>query len=428
MPSDSKPALTPTLRFPEFRGLADWEIKPASAIAEVLQGYGFPERHQGKQSGELPFYKVSDISRALDAGSHFIDKAANYINHGTLLELKAKTLPPGTTIFAKIGEALRLNKRAITTLPCVIDNNTAGVKAINGKATDSFLFYLWSNISLDDYAGGVVPAVNKSTIQAIPVSVPSPAEQQKIAECLSTLDGLIGAESQKLDALKALKKGLMQQLFPREGETVPRLRFPEFRSAPEWEVVPLGTIADIKLGKMLDSQKHTTGKLLPYLNNIAVRWNAVDTINLPEMYFDDHELDRFGLKAGDVVVCEGGEPGRSAVWDGRLPGLKFQKAIHRVRFNVPFEPHLLVQYLEAIAGTPQFEKLFTGGGIKHLTRETFAKLEVPLVSEAEQHRIAACLSSLDALIAAQNDRLSALKTHKQGLLQSLFPTGTGSEK
>jgi type I restriction enzyme S subunit len=207
----------------------------------------------------------------------------------------------------------------------------------------------------------------------------------------------------------------------KKPKLTPRLRFPEFRDAPGWEEVALGEIAEIKLGKMLDSQKHTTGRLLPYLNNVSVRWNDVNTSKLPQMYFEDEELDRFGLIAGDVVVCEGGEPGRSAVWDGRLPDLKFQKAIHRVRFNVPFEPRLLVLYLESIANTTQFEMLFTGGGIKHLTRETFAQFKIPLVSHAEQHRIAACLSSLDELIEAESRKLDALKSHKKGLMQQLFP-------
>ncbi len=173
---------------------------------------------------------------------------------------------------------------------------------------------------------------------------------------------------------------------------------------------------------MLDKQKHTTGRLLPYLNNISVRWNEVNTSNLPQMYFNDSELDRFGLRAGDVVVCEGGEPGRAAVWDGRLPELKFQKAIHRVRFNVPFQPRLLVLHLENLAGTTQFEMLFTGGGIRHLTRETFALLKIPLTSPDEQQRIADCLTSLDDLIAAQTQKLDALKTHKKGLMQQLFPS------
>jgi type I restriction enzyme S subunit len=185
--------------------------------------------------------------------------------------------------------------------------------------------------------------------------------------------------------------------------------------------VSLGDIAEIKLGKMLDKQKHTTGQLLPYLNNLAVRWNEVNTSNLPQMYFNDRELDRFGLRAGDVVVCEGGEPGRAAVWDGSLPDLKFQKAIHRVRFNVPFEPTILVLHLENLAGTIQFEMLFTGGGIKHLTGETFARLKVPLIPHAEQQRIADCLTSLDALITAETQKIESLKTHKKGLMQQLFP-------
>jgi len=202
---------------------------------------------------------------------------------------------------------------------------------------------------------------------------------------------------------------------------VPQLRFPDFRDAGDWEQVALGEIAEIKLGKMLDGQKHTTGRLQPYLNNVSVRWNEVNTSNLPQMYFDDDELDRFGLRAGDVVVCEGGEPGRAAIWDGRLPDIKFQKAIHRVRFNVPFEPRMLVLYLEAIAGTTQFEMLFTGGGIKHLTRDTFARLKIPVGSPAEQRRIADCLSSVDELIAAQARKVDALKTHKKGLMRQLFP-------
>ena len=122
-----------------------------------------------------------------------------------------------------------------------------------------------------------------------------------------------------------------------------------------------------------------------------------------------------------MVVCEGGEPGRAAVWDGRLPDLKFQKAIHRVRFNVPYEPKLFVLYLENLAGTTRFEMLFTGGGIKHLTRETFAQLRVPLISPTEQARIADCLSSLDSLITAQTDKIAELKTFKRGLMQQLFP-------
>jgi len=208
----------PRLRFPEFEGFGEWEEGTISDIGTVLQGYGFPERYQGLQSGDFPFYKVSDISKSLSAGKTFIEEAANYVNESQLKELRAKPIPAGTTVFAKIGEAIRSNKRAITTRPCLIDNNAAGVKSINGRATDFFIYLTMEQISLIDHAGGVVPAVNKSAIEAIPLKFPKIAEQKRIADCLASLDDLIAAEGRKLDTLKTHKKGLMQQIFPRVWE------------------------------------------------------------------------------------------------------------------------------------------------------------------------------------------------------------------
>ena len=188
-------------------------------IADVLQGYGFPERHQGQKTGDYPFYKVSDISNSVGKGKVFIDESANYINESVLTELRAKPIPQGTTIFAKIGEAIRLNRRAITTRPCLIDNNAAGLKRIEGKTIDMFLYFLMETISLIDYAGdGVVPAVNKSAIEGAAVVFPEIEEQKRIVSCLSALDELIAAQSDKVEALKTHKKGLMQQLFPSPEE------------------------------------------------------------------------------------------------------------------------------------------------------------------------------------------------------------------
>lgn len=208
----------PRLRFAEFRASSDWERGVVRNIATVLQGYGFPEKYQGNTSAEFPFYKVSDISRTLAAGRHLMDEAANYIDHETLEKLKAKPIPAGTTIFAKIGEALRLNRRALTTRPCLIDNNTAGVKAIEEKATDLFLYYLFSTISLEKHAGGVVPAVSKTAIEEIEILYPKRDEQARIATFLSSIDDLIAAQSEKLEVLRTHKRGLMQQLFPIPSE------------------------------------------------------------------------------------------------------------------------------------------------------------------------------------------------------------------
>lgn len=415
---DAKPTLAPKLRFPEFRYAPEWEPIPLEkATVPVVERVGAK--------------KLTPVS--ISAGIGFVPQAEKFGRDISGNQYQLYTLVRDGDFVYNKGNSLKFPQGCVYLLQGwgeVAASNVFICFRLREGYSNAFFQHcfeknthgiqLGRHITSGARSNGLLN-ISKETFFGVEIPTPSLAEQQKIADCLTSLDEVIVAQGQKVEALKAHKRGLMQQLFPRQGETIPRLRFPEFKDAPEWKEIALGKIAEIKLGKMLDSQKHTTGRLMPYLNNVSVRWNEVNTSNLPQMYFDDDELDRFGLRSGDVVVCEGGEPGRAAVWDGRLPDLKFQKAIHRVRFNVPFEPRLLVLYLEAISGTNRFEALFTGGGIKHLTRETFAQLKIPLVSHAEQKRIASCVSSLDELITAQSGKLEALKTHKKGLMQQLFP-------
>ena len=129
--------------------------------------------------------------------------------------MKIKTIPPGTTIFARIGEAIRLNRRIVTTQECIVDNNIVGVKAIPENAIDLFVYYILLQIDFIDFAGGVVPAVTKSAIENIPIYYPpTKKKKKKIVACLSSVDDLITAQMDRLEALKNHKKGLMQQLFP----------------------------------------------------------------------------------------------------------------------------------------------------------------------------------------------------------------------
>jgi type I restriction enzyme S subunit len=190
----------------------------------------------------------------------------------------------------------------------------------------------------------------------------------------------------------------------------------------KWPVVPLGDIAEVKLGKMLDKAKHQTGHRLPYLRNINVRWGTIDTDDLLEMHFEEDQLERFGLIANDVLVCEGGEPGRASVWNGSLPHLKFQKALHRVRFKVPFEPKLLVYFLELLARTGGLERRFTGSTIKHFTREAFVQLPIPVPPEAEQKLMLAEIEKqftrLDVGVAALRRVQTNLKRYRGAVLKT----------
>lgn len=206
--------IQPRQRFLEFYEAKDWETKPLAKICKVLQGYGFPESLQGKGEGAYPFCKVSDISRAVAERGGYLAEAANYVDDDEVSKLRAKVIPKGATVFAKIGEALRLNRRAYVVEECLIDNNATGLKSIAGEAEDYFIFVLSQLIDLNRHCGGAVPSVNKSTLEEIEITVPKPDEQKRIGDCFASLDSLITIAIKELEALKTHKKGLMQQLFP----------------------------------------------------------------------------------------------------------------------------------------------------------------------------------------------------------------------
>lgn len=203
---------------------------------------------------------------------------------------------------------------------------------------------------------------------------------------------------------------------------------PDTANLPElpkgWVWVSVEQIADIMLGKMLDKAKHLSGNKLPYLRNVNVRWGLIETDDLFEMFFEDNQLERYGLIGGDVLVCEGGEPGRAAVWNGKFPEMKYQKALHRVRCSKGYEPRMLVVLLEHLAKSGRLEKWFTGSTIKHFTRESFIQLPVSLPSILEQKiildEIDRRLSVTEELEATIQTNLKRVESLRQTILQNVF--------
>lgn len=148
---------------------------------------------------------------------------------------------------------------------------------------------------------------------------------------------------------------------------------------------PFGTIMTSCLGKMLDKAKNQ-GKPRRYLRNINVRWFGFDLSDVQEMRIDDDELDRYSVRKGDLVICEGGEPGRCAIWN-KAETICFQKALHRVRFNKTSNPRFYMYYLWMLFKFGALAEYYTGTGIKHLTGESLKKVSVPVPSLPEQERI-----------------------------------------
>ena len=187
-----------------------------------------------------------------------------------------------------------------------------------------------------------------------------------------------------------------------------------------WKAVLLAEIADISLGKMLDKAKNK-GEPLPYLANINVRWGDFDLEDLRTMRFEAHELERYSLNAGDIVMCEGGEPGRCALWRDHHHRMMLQKALHRIRPAPQTADSTYLYYYFLNTGKQNgFAPYFTGATIKHLSREQLAKFPIRLPSLSQQRRIGAALSSYDNLITTNQRRIALLEEASRLIYREWF--------
>lgn len=252
-------------------------------------------------------------------------------------------------------------------------------------------------------------SINDRDLLALPVPVPegpgSLQEQEKIADCLASADALIEAQERKVEALKAHKKGLMQQLFPQEGETQPRLRFPGFESAGEWSVKPLGKVAENLDNRRvpITSGSRVAGDV-PY-------YGASGIVDYVEGYIFDEDL---------LCVSEDGANllARTYPIAFAISGKTWvNNHAHVLRFKHDFSQKFVEAYLNSI----KLDDFITGMAQPKLNKAKLDSIPIPLPKEPEQKRIADCLTSLDDLIAAEARKLDTLKAHKKGLAQQLFP-------
>jgi type I restriction enzyme S subunit len=187
----------------------------------------------------------------------------------------------------------------------------------------------------------------------------------------------------------------------------------------QWTTARLGNIAELSLGKMLDEKKNR-GEPLPYLANLNVRWGEFDLQDLREMRFGDNEKDRYGLRRGDIVMCEGGEPGRCAIWKETVPGMMFQKALHRIRPHECVDSNFLFYLFLHMGKLDRFASLFTGATIKHLPLQNLAKVEISFPRLPVQEAIADILTAYDDLIENNRRRMTLLEEAARLLYQEWF--------
>lgn len=416
---DAGAMLVPTLRFPEFRETKGWESSILGDLSEVVRG-GSPRPIDGfitTLADGLNWLKIGDV----DKDAKYVTRTAEKVRPEALS--KTRVVNPGDLI---LSNSMSFGRPYILQIKTCIHDGWIAITKISEKADRDFLYYSISAPSsqryfVDNAAGSGVQNLNAEIIKALPICFPSLIEQQRIAGCLNSMDELISAQARNVGELKTHKKGLMQQLFPRDYENQPRLRFPEFQNTGDWEEKRLEDLAKRGSG-------HTPSKSHSEYYNGGIKWvSLADSKRLDSGIISETaiEISKEGIKnssavlhpKGTVFVSRDAGIGKSAVM-----GEPMAVSQHFIAWTCNsrmlsnwFLYHLLQN------AKPRIERAATGSTIKTIGLQFFIDLAFRVPVLAEQQRIAECLNHLDNLITDEIKKLETLKTHKKGLIQRIFP-------
>lgn len=403
MATERKSAVVPKLRFPEFRKSEGWTHRKLNELLLEQK-----ERNRDLKYGPEEVLSVSGeygcVNQIRLLGRSYAGASVdNYrvVETGDIVYTKS---PLKKNPFGIIKE----NKGE----PGIVSTLYAVYRA-REHGNPAFLDHYFSgDYNLNSYLQPIVRKgakndmkVNNGAVLEGEIFAPGVDEQQKVADCLTSLDEVIAAQGRKVEALKAHKRGLMQQLFPREGETVPRLRFSEFRDGPEWREVPVGELIDtITPPRKLQTALYAKNGRYPIIDQSPSEvcgWtddaDAVFTPTLPVIIFGDHTCTL------------------------KLMGQPFAQGADGIKILMP-RPDVTSELLfQALQANPLESVEYK----RHFSDLKEKNVRLPRRETGEQEKVASTLSSLDTQITAESNQLAALKTHKQGLMQQLFPAPEG---
>lgn len=371
---EQKTAL-PELRFPEFRDSEGWTQKIVSNVLD-------------NQSSSLALNKLKFTEVGYPVYGADSDKIIGLISYYTQNEDYISIVKDGSGVGRL---ALRQKQTSVLgTLNCLTSTEKR-------RYILSWLYYMMQTIDLTNYVkGSGIPHIYYADYKKHTIFIPTPREQTKIAECFSSLDDLISAATDKIEALKEHKEGLMQQLFPADGKITPTIRFPEFHNAGEWRETTLGYLCNsIASGK----NKNNIGGYYDLYGSTGII-GKTDSGDYCGTYI---LVARVGANAGFLTKVDG----VFGVTDNTLV--------------INLKSGISIDYIYYLLNNWGLNNLIFGSGQPLITGSQLKNLEITVPSPLEQQKIANCFSSIDKLISAETDKLDQLKAHKKGLMQRLFP-------
>ena len=427
-----KKELLPKLRFPEFVDEEEWDTKKLGEISEIVRG-GSPRPIQDflttNESG-LNWLKIADVS----SDSKYITETKEKIIKEGLSS--TREVNPGDLI---LSNSMSFGRPYILKIKTCIHDGWIAIRNISNKTFEYYLYYFILSEASQKYfhtnaAGAAVKNLNADIIKLLPIYLSKDKrEQQKIASCLSSLDEVIAAQVQKLDLLKDHKKGLMQKLFPQEGEKVPKYRFKEFINDGEWVEKKIIETTDKKIkwsftggpfGSNLKASDYTTeGIRIIQLQNIG----DGEFNNEYKIYTSKEKADELlscNIYSDEIILSKMGDPvGRACIIPSYLNRcVMASDGIRLVVDEKKYSKYFIYSIINSKQIREAIEKKSTGSTRKRIGLDELKGIELMIPNTIkEQQKIASCLSSLDALITAQTEKIEQLKLHKKGLMQGLFP-------
>lgn len=409
MSTNYKSTAMPRRRLSEFRKESSWSARRLGDIVRFTSG-GTPSKDEASYwNGDIPWISASSMYDTRIADSN-LKVTSLAIGNGTRLAKKGSLLilVRGSMLFNRVPIGIA----AVD----VTFNQDVRAMSVRDDVNAEFLLYqllaLSPRISVNETGIGA-GKIEADTLEKLTIYLPSALEQQRIADCLTSLDGLIAAQERKVEVLEDHKRGLMQRLFPRDGETTPHLRFPEFRDRPEWE--------EIKAGELFASRAEKGDDSLP-----------IYSVTMTNGLVKRSSLDR---RIDDLADAEGNKKAYKRdiaynmmrMWQGAC-GVAYEECMVSPAYVV-LSPQAGVysDFYGYLFKLPQMLQLFNSHS-RGLTKDRlrlyyqdFCRISLPCPDIREQQRIADCFHSLDAQIDAETQKLDALRTHKKGLMPQLFP-------
>ena len=409
----------PSLRFPGNTG--QWQVKTLGDVCDsILVGFPFKGQDITDDKSGHPILRAYSIGEGVIRHGKDYDKY--YPHNCTSLErYQVKINDIVISMDGSVGRNIAL-----------VSEQEAGFLLIQRVARlriskypiqliyQQIVSQRFKDFAAGEKVGAVIAHISQKQIESFPVFVPSNTlEQRTVADCLSEVDNMISAQEQKVESLKAHKKGLMQRLFPQPGKTTPALRFPGFTG--EW--------AEKKVNEKFTRITRKNGENNQNVLTISAQFGLISQLDFFKKSVAAADVSGYYLlHRGDFAYNKSSSQGKPV---GAIKPLKlYDKGVVSTLYicfkcNDPREIGFWEQYFDSSLLDNELMSIAQEGarnhGLLNIPTSGFFGLNVIVPSIAEQQKIANCLSSIDEIIAAEESKVDALKAHKKGLMQRLFP-------